>query len=46
MPNEQDPEKLREKINAGLTREQALDVLNRQAEYDAPATKQPKKSGK
>jgi len=38
MPKEYDPEKLREKINAGLTREQAIEVLDRQAEADdAPA---------
>ncbi|HEX4083979.1 MAG TPA: hypothetical protein VHY22_03635 [Chthoniobacteraceae bacterium] len=46
MPKEQDPEKLRNKIKAGLTREQAADVLSRQAEYDTLLAKQPKKTGK
>ncbi len=46
MPKEPDPEKLRDKIKAGLTRDQAIDVLSRQADYDAQAAKQPKKSGK
>jgi len=46
MTKEPNPEKLREKINAGLTREQAMDVLERQAEHDAQTTKQEKKSAK
>jgi len=46
MQKEHDPDKLRGKINAGLTREQAIDVLDRQAEYDARSARQEKKSGK
>jgi len=44
MQKEPDPEKLRQKINAGLTREQAIDVLDRQAEYDAEQAKKTKKT--
>jgi pyrroline-5-carboxylate reductase len=46
MPKEHDPEKLREKINAGLTTEQALEVLERQAQHDAQPAKQEKKTSK
>jgi hypothetical protein len=43
MPKEHDPEKLRRKIDAGLTREQAIEVLDRQAEYDAQTARPEKK---
>jgi hypothetical protein len=46
MPKEPDTEDLRHKINAGLTREQALDVLERQAGQDAQLARREKKSAK
>ncbi len=46
MQYEYDPEQLREKMNAGLSREQALDVLSRQAECDTRGGKQPRKAAK
>jgi len=38
MSKEHDPQKIQEKINAGLTREQAIEVLDRQAAHAAPVT--------
>lgn len=43
---EPEPAKLRQKIEAGLSRDQAIDVLERQAEYDARNTRPEKKSAK
>jgi len=38
MTKEPNPEKLREKITAGLTHDQALEVLERQSAHDAQAS--------
>ena len=35
MPQAYSPEMLREKINAGLTADQAIEVLQRQADHDS-----------
>lgn len=39
-------ELIREKLNAGLTREQAMDVLDRQAEADTEKAKPVRKAAK
>ena len=41
MPKEHNPKRIQEKMNAGLTRDQAIQALDRQAEHDTP-TKQRK----
>lgn len=46
MPKGPESENLRQKINAGLTLEQALDVLERQAGQDAQIARREKKSGR
>jgi hypothetical protein len=44
MPNEIDPEKLREKMKAGLSREQAVAVLEQQAARDSKKSRKEKKN--
>jgi hypothetical protein len=46
MQKEHDPDKVRQKVNAGLTREQAIAVLDLQAEHDAQSTGREKKPAK
>jgi hypothetical protein len=45
MPKEYDPERIREKISAGLTREQAIEALDRQAEQDLARQSAPMTAG-
>jgi hypothetical protein len=44
MSKEHDPLKIQEKIDAGLTREQAIEVLDRQAAHSPIAVKERKNS--
>ena len=46
MSKEHDPQQIQEKINAGLTREQAIEVLDRQAAHDAPYAGKERKSSR
>jgi hypothetical protein len=46
MSKEHNPEKIQEKIKAGLTLEQAIDVLDRQAAHDAPLPCKGKRSAR
>ena len=46
MSKEHDPQKIQEKIDAGLTREQAIAALDRQAAHDAPPAGKEKKLSK
>jgi hypothetical protein len=46
MSKEHDPQKIREKINSGLSREQAIEVLDRQAAHDAPPPTKEKKTSR
>ncbi len=46
MSKEHDPEKIQEKINAGLTLEQAIEVLDRQTAQVAPIAVKEKKNSR
>jgi hypothetical protein len=46
MSKEHDPNQIQEKINAGLTREQAIEVLDRQAAHAAPFAAKEKRTSR
>jgi len=46
MSKEHDPQQIQEKINAGLTREQAIEVLDRQTAHDAPPAVKERKTSR